>query len=254
MKARVALSSFSLAILAAIAGGSAAVYSPPVIAIVCVNCASEWTQIANNIQLVTQYAKQVQQYQTQLTSLANEARNLTSLPLNLVQQYRSTYEQYAQTVRQLRGVMNNVSALRDRFKQLYPDVANGNYTFEQLSAMTGEWERSGRENIEDALTGGSQVLATMERTAGSLQQLGQSSQSATGALQAMQAGNQINMMLGQELMKLNAQTAMFQQAALQDQARQMAIQAKARENNRRANSGWGDMRSTVTPSARVGSK
>lgn len=254
MKARVALSSFTLAILAGLAGGSATVYSPPAAALACANCATEWTQIMNNIQLVQQYAKQIQQYKAQLDSLANEARNLASLPLSLVQQYQSIYQQYAQTVQQLRGVMNDVSNLRDRFQQLYPDLTRGNYTFDQLTALTRQWEQSGRENIEDALAGGAQVLATMQGTANSLQQLGQASQSATGALQAMQAGNQINMMLGQELMKLNAQTAMFQQAALQEQARVMAIEAKARANNERVNSGWDQMRSTATPVAPLGSK
>jgi len=254
MKARVALSSFTLAILAGIVGGAGTVYSPPAQALACANCATEWTQIMNNIQLVQQYAKQIEQYRAQLESLANEARNLASLPLSLVQQYQAIYQQYAQTVQQLRGVMNNVTALRDRFQQLYPDIANGSYTFEQLTAITRQWERSGRENIEDALAGGAQVLATMQGTASSLQQLGQASQSATGALQAMQAGNQINMMLGQELMKLNAQTAMFQQAILQEQARALGIEAKARANNQRVNSGWDQMRSTATPAARVGSQ
>lgn len=255
MKARVALSSFTLAILAGIAGGAGTVYSPPAQAFACANCATEWTQIMNNIQLVQQYAKQIEQYRAQLESLANEARNLASLPLSLVQQYQSIYQQYAQTVQQLRGVMSDITTLRDRFRQLYPDIANGNYTFDQLDAMTRQWEQSGRENIEDALAGGAQVLATMQGTASSLQQLGQASQSASGALQAMQAGNQIAMMLGQELMKLNAQTAMFQQAILQEQARQMAGDQVANKRLKHAYSGGNAYnKSTATPAPRLGTR
>lgn len=55
-----------------------------------------------------------------------------------------------------------------------------------------------------------------------LETTGQAPQSATGAIAATQAGNQINMLVGQEMMKLNAQTAAINQAVLEEQTRQMS--------------------------------
>lgn len=255
MKTRTQLAALTFSIGLALAGGTATVYSPPAKAITCVTCAQEWTQIMNNVQLVMQYAKQIQQYEAQLTQLANEAKNLTSLPQNIFQQYTQVYQQYAQQLQQMQGLMRDLSSLRDNFRQQYPDLANGNQSFEQLSAFTRQWEQTGRQNIEDALASGASVVNSMQTSQQSFQQMGTASQGATGALDAIQAGNQINMLVGQELMKLNSQTAAFQQAQLQEQARQLGSEQRAQRGLRNAYSdGNAYQRSTAAPAPRIGSQ
>lgn len=201
------------------------------------------SEIARAVDAATDYAQQLQQVQNQYTQLANDARNLTSLPNNIFQQYASIYQAYNQQLQQIQGLMGDLNTVRSSYQQQYPDLAAGNPTFQQMSQLSRQWEESGRQNIEDALANGAAVLSTMQQSQQGFQSLGNDSQSATGALQAMQAGNQINMLVGQELMKLNAQTVAFQQAQLQEQAREISIQNKARRNNERARGDWNSVRS-----------
>ncbi|MEA9553653.1 conjugal transfer protein [Xanthomonas campestris] len=227
MTIRRVTAALTVAIGIAVAGGSA-VYAPPAQALVCANCSNLVTQLLQQSQEISAYAKQVQQYKTQLDQLnlqiqqvANEGRNLASLPSNVFGQYQRVYDSYKQSINQLRGSMANLQNTRNLFAQRYPQVTD-DATFQQLSAMVDQWQSQGRENVEDALYSGAAVLDTLDSTNQQFETMGQASQSATGALAATQAGNQINMLVGQEMMKLNAQTAAMNQAVLEEQARQMA--------------------------------
>ncbi|MBV6791718.1 MULTISPECIES: conjugal transfer protein [Xanthomonas] len=252
MKIRRVTAALTVAIGIAVAGGSG-VYAPPAQALVCVNCSNLVTQLLQQSQEITAYAKQVQQYKTQLDQLnlqiqqvANEGRNLTSLPRNVFGEYQQVYNSYKQSINQLRGSMANLQNTRDTFAQRYPQVTN-DATFQQLSAMVDQWQSQGRENVEDALYSGAAVLDTLDSTNQQFETMGQASQSATGALAATQAGNQINMLVGQEMMKLNAQTAAMNQAVLEEQARQMASD---QANNIEINRAYGSsayQKSTVPP-------
>ncbi|MCC4631451.1 conjugal transfer protein (plasmid) [Xanthomonas citri pv. malvacearum] len=225
----------TVAIGIAVAGGSA-VYAPPAQAIVCANCSNLVTQLLQQSKEISAYAKQVQQYKTQLDQLnlqiqqvANEGRNLASLPRNVFGEYQQVYNSYKQSISQLRGSMANLQNTRDMFAQRYPEVTNDT-TFQQLSAMVDQWQSQGRENVEDAMYSGAAVLDTLDSTNQQFETMGQASQSATGALAATQAGNQINMLVGQEMMKLNAQTAAMNQAVLEEQARQLAGDRVTQQN------------------------
>lgn len=227
MTIRRVTAALTVAIGIAVAGGSA-VYAPPAQALVCVNCSNLVTQLLQQSQEITAYAKQVQQYKTQLDQLnlqiqqvANEGRNLTSLPRNVFGEYQQVYNSYKQSINQLRGSMANLQNTRDTFAQRYPQVTN-DATFQQLSAMVDQWQSQGRNNVGDALYSGAAVLDTLDSSNQQFETMGHASQSATGALAATQAGNQISMLIGQEMMKLNAQTAAMNQAVLEEQARQLA--------------------------------
>lgn len=261
MKVHSQLQGIALGVALAIGAGTAA-YAPPANAQWVVydpaNFMQNLQQALQSVEQVSNqikdYAAQMQQIQNQVAQLANEGRNLASLPTSVLQQYQQIYGQYAQQVQQLQGLMSNLSKTRDQFQQQYPDIAKGNQSFQQLTALTSQWQTSGRQNIEDALAGGASVLGTLPTSQQGFQTLGQASQSATGALQAMQAGNQINMMVGQELMKLNAQTAMFEQAVLQEQARQQgADQVSQRYLDNAYNGGNAYKPSTATPAPALGS-
>lgn len=261
MKIHSQLKAIALGVALAVGGGTAT-YAPPANAQWVVFDPANFTQnLQQALQAVVQvsnqikdYAAQMQQIRNQVAQLANEGRNLASLPTSVLQQYQQIYSQYAQQVQQLQGLMSNLSKTRAQFQQQYPDIANGNQSFAQLTALTSQWETSGRQNIEDALAGGASVLGTLQSSQQGFQTLGQASQSATGALQAMQAGNQINMMVGQELMKLNAQTAMYQQSVLQEQARQQgADQVTQRYLDNAYSGGNGYKPSTATPAPPLGS-
>lgn len=210
-------------------------------------------EVARAADAATDYAQQLQQVQNQYMQLANDAKNLANLPNNIFQQYASIYQAYNQQLQQLQGLMSDLSNVRSSYQQQYPDLAASNPTFQQMSQLTREWEQSGRQNIEDALANGAAVLSTMQQTQQGFQSLGNDSQAASGALQAMQAGNQINMLVGQELMKLNAQTVAYQQAQLQEQARQIAADQVTQRNMYNSYSGGNAYTpSNVQPADRIG--
>ncbi|WP_254813564.1 conjugal transfer protein [Xanthomonas campestris] len=252
MTIRRVTAALTVAIGIAVAGGSA-VYAPPAQALVCANCSNLVTQLLQQSQEISAYAKQVQQYKTQLDQLnlqiqqvANEGRNLASLPSNVFGQYQRVYDSYKQSINQLRGSMANLQNTRDLFAQRYPQVTD-DATFQQLSTMVDQWQSQGRENVEDALYSGAAVLDTLDSTNQQFETMGQASQSATGALAATQAGNQINMLVGQEMMKLNAQTAAMNQAVLEEQARQFASDQANNVKLSKAHGSSAYDKSTVAP-------
>lgn len=173
-------------------------------------------------------------------------RNLASLPSNVFGQYQRVYDSYKQSINQLRGSMANLQNTRDLFAQRYPQVTD-DATFQQLSTMVDQWQSQGRENVEDALYSGAAVLDTLDSTNQQFETMGQASQSATGALAATQAGNQINMLVGQEMMKLNAQTAAMNQAVLEEQARQFASDQANNVKLSKAHGSSAYDKSTVAP-------
>ncbi|WP_045762252.1 conjugal transfer protein [Xanthomonas albilineans] len=242
MKVRSATAALTFSVGIALAGSSA-VYAPPAQAIVCANCSNLVTQLMQQIQEISAYAKQVEQYKTQLDQLnlqiqqvANENRNLTSLQTNIFGQYQQVYDSYKQSINQLRGSMSNLGNTRDMFAQRFPEVTSDT-TFQQLSQLTDQWRTQGLNNVEDALYSGAAVLDSLASTNQQFNTLGQASQAANGALEATQAGNQINMLVGQEMMKLNAQTAAMNQAILEEQARQIAGDRVTQRNIDNAYSG-----------------
>ena len=211
------------------------------------------SEVARAVDAASDYAQQLQQVQNQYMQLTNDARNLANLPNNIFQQYASIYQAYNQQLQQLQGLMSDLNNVRASYQQQYPDLAASNPTFQQMSQLSRQWEQAGRQNIEDALANGAAVLSTMQQTQQGFQSLGNDSQAATGALQAMQAGNQINMLVGQELMKLNAQTVAFQQAQLQQQARELASDQASNQKLRAAyGNGNAFNKSSEAPAPRLG--
>lgn len=242
---RAFVGSMSLSIAVALAvGASSVAYAPPAQAIVCTNCSNIVTQIVQNSREALAYAKQLDQYRTQLMQLnnqiqglANQARNLASLPTSIIAEYQRVYQGYMQSYQQLKGSMAKLQNLRNDFKNLYPNSAGSFDSWEKIAHMTQQWEERGASNVEDALYAGASVLDAMESTNSQFQTAAQASQSAQGILQATQAGNQTNMLVGQELMKLNMQMAIANQAALEEQARQIAGDRVTQRNIDNAYSG-----------------
>lgn len=258
---RAFVGSMSLSIAVALAvGASSVAYAPPAQAIVCSNCSNIVTQIIQNSREALAYAKQLDQYRTQLTQLnnqiqglANQARNLASLPTSIIAEYQRVYQGYMQSYQQLKGSMAKLQNLRNDFKNLYPSSAGSFDSWEKIADMTRQWEERGQANVEDALYAGASVLDAMDSTNSQFQTAAQASQSAQGILQATQAGNQTNMLVGQELMKLNMQMAIANQAALEEQARQIAAERARRQQLDRVYSGGNAyQKSTVAPASNVG--
>ena len=175
--------------------------------------------LESNLHEVKDYAAQLQQIQNQVTGLANDARNLKALPQNIVSQYQQAYQQFQQQVQQTQGLMKNLANVRAQYAQQYPNYAATNPDFKNLSSIIDTWNATDRQNTQDALASGAAVLGQMQSGQANVASLVAASQSATGALQAAQSGNQLQAVIAQEVMKLSAQQALMQQVQLQRQAK-----------------------------------
>ncbi len=173
-----------------------------------------------------QINNQIQQIQQQATSLINEARNLASLPLSTVdvlqQQVRQTQQRIAYDVRDIQ------SAFTDRYKGTALTGTNA----QMIANANARWEDSVGA-FQDSLQVQAGVVGNIEGARTTMNSLVSASQSATGALQAAQAGNQLLALQSQQLADLTAAVAAQGRAQSLDAARQAAIEAEGRERFRR---------------------
>ena len=166
------------------------------------------------IRLLQSNINQARQLANEVTSLANEARNLAELPFDVINDYSNQFTKLFTTVGAINGLMQNLTNLETRFEELYPDLQNQWDPVSRLSMAEDmkKWLSATRETILGAAKTGAQVLESLPQSQAQLTQLMSSSQGAVGILQATQAGNQIAGTVAGQLMNLNAQLATYSQA------------------------------------------
>ncbi|MPT48340.1 MAG: P-type conjugative transfer protein TrbJ [Sphingobium sp.] len=193
------------------------------------NYASNVLQAARALQQINNQITQIQQ---QATSLVNDAKNLTSLPLSTL----SVLEQQVQQTRQLLGqaqrIAYDVQTIQQTFSNRYKGSALTGSHEQMVTNANARWEDSVGA-LEDALKVQAGVVGNIDGTRSSMNSLVTASQSATGALQATQAGNQLLALQSQQLADLTAVVAAQGRAQALESARQTAIEAEARERFRR---------------------
>ncbi|GAB1395050.1 P-type conjugative transfer protein TrbJ [Rhodocyclaceae bacterium] len=195
------------------------------------------TNLAQNIltaaHTLEQINNQIKQLQNEAQSLMNEARNLANLPFNVVNRLRSNLDTTRQLIAQARGLAFNIQNMDQQFAQLYPEQytasESGNQMFQDAHQR---WQNTLR-GLQTAMRMQAQVSQNLNQDEGVLADLVDQSQSATGALQAMQATNQLLALQA----KQSIQTQLLQltqgRAASLELARQAAAVERGREVTRR---------------------
>ncbi|MBA3677542.1 MAG: P-type conjugative transfer protein TrbJ [Sphingosinicella sp.] len=179
-----------------------------------------------------QVNNQIQQLQQQATSLINEARNLTSLPFSSL----ATLQQQVQRTQQLLGeaqrIAYDVQNVQQVFNGRYKGAALTGTHAQMVANANARWEDSVGA-FEDALRVQAGVVGNIDGARTTMDGLVTSSQSAIGALQAAQAGNQLLALQSQQLADLTALLAAQGRAQALDSARNAAVEAESRERLRR---------------------
>lgn len=138
-----------------------------------------------------QINNQIRQLQNQAQSLINQARNLESLPFNVASQLRSNLANTQQLITQAQGLAFQVQGMNQQFEQLYPQqyaaTVSGNQMYEDAHQR---WQNT-LNGLQTTMQMQAQVSQNITADAGTMSDLVGQSQSATGALQAMQATNQL---------------------------------------------------------------
>jgi P-type conjugative transfer protein TrbJ len=175
----------------------------------------------------------LQSLQNEATSLLNQARNLTSLPFSSLAQLQQSIGQKQQLLSQARRIAYDVSSIDQAFNQTYSQHYSASTSSTRLLADAQARWQNALAGFQDAMRVQAGVVGNLERTRASIESLVSSSQSATGALQAAQSGNQLMALQTNQLADLTAVMASIARAQSLEGARTVASQAQAREQLQR---------------------
>ncbi len=195
------------------------------------------TNLAQNIltaaHTLEQINNQIKQLQNEAQSLMNEARNLASLPFNVVNRLRSNLDTTRQMIAQARGLAFDIQNMDQQFAQLYPEQyaasVSGNQMFQDAHQR---WQNT-LQGLQTAMRMQAQVSQNLNQDEGVLADLVNQSQSATGALQAMQATNQLLALQAKQSIQTQQLQLTQGRAASLELARQAAAVERGREVTRR---------------------
>lgn len=194
---------------------------------------SNYTQnVLTAARTLEQINNQIRSLQNQAASLINEARNLEKLPLDMLAPLQQQIRQTQQLLSKAEGIAYEVQAIEREFARQYKDI---DLTGSQRAMVQGAEERwrGSVAAFEDALKVQAGAVSNIEGARTAVQSLVTASQSATGALQAAQAGNQLLALQAQQLADLTATVASLGRAQALDAANAAAAKAQAREQLRR---------------------
>ena len=179
-----------------------------------------------------QINNQIQQIQNQATSLVNEARNLASLPFSTVAQLQTQVQRTQQLLSGAQRIAYDVQAIDQAFTAKYQGTSMSASDQSLVGDAKERWQNSVAA-FEDALKVQAGVVGNIDGARSTMNSLVTSSQSAAGALQAAQAGNQLLALQSQQLADLTALMAAQGRAQALDAAQRAAAQDQAREQLRR---------------------
>jgi P-type conjugative transfer protein TrbJ len=183
-----------------------------------------------------QINNQIKQLQNQATSLLNEARNLQSLPVSTLGELQAQVDQTRQLLKDAEGIAYDVTDIRKGFEQRYKGTALSGPAAEMVANAEARWKDSVGA-FEDAMKVQAGIVSNMGGTRRSISTIVGASQSATGALQAAQAGNQLLAIQSQQISDLAAVMSAQGRAEMLGAARAAAAEAEGRERFRRFRKG-----------------
>lgn len=180
-----------------------------------------------------QVNNELQSLENQATSLVNQARNLASLPYSSLSALDQSILQTEQLLTQAQRIAYNVSTIDQAFTQTYPTAYPASTSSQQLMAdAQTRWQNS-LAGFQDAMHVQAGAVQNLDSTHTQIDALINSSQSASGALQAAQSGNQLVALETKQLADLTAVMAAIARAQSLEGARNVESeeQAQAQTNN-----------------------
>ena len=194
------------------------------------------TNYAQNVLTAT---RALQQINNQITSLQNEAqmlvnqaRNLTSLPYSALAPIQQDIARTQQLISSAQGIAYNVQNIDRAFNTTYAPATASMSDQALVANAQARWQQS-VQAFQDAMRTQATVVGNLPTNSTQMSALVTSSQSATGALQATQAGNQLLALQAQQLADLTAAVAAQGRAQSLDMAQRAAAQSQGQEQLRR---------------------
>lgn len=226
------VSCFRRIVLSGIALATMTVAVTPASAIIVYDPTNYAQNVLTAARTLEQINNQIRQLQNQATSLINQAKNLTTLPLTILEPLRAQIQQTQQLLREAQRMAYNVQQIQAQFGAEYKNIDLSASDQALVAGAEGRWKTSVAA-FEDALKVQAGAVANIDGARGAVTSLVTASQSATGALQAAQAGNQLLALQSQQLADLTAVVAAQGRAQALDAAGSATAKAQAREQLRR---------------------
>jgi P-type conjugative transfer protein TrbJ len=193
----------------------------------------------NYAQNVLTAARALQQINNQITSLQNQAqmlinqaKNLANLPFSSLQQLQQSIQRTQQLLNQAQRMAYDVQQINNAFSTTYAPASASVSNQALISNAQSRWQTS-IAALQDALKVQAGVVGNLDTNRTQMSALVTSSQSATGALQATQAGNQLVALQAQQLADLTAAVAAQGRAQSLEAAQRNTAQDQGREQLRR---------------------
>jgi P-type conjugative transfer protein TrbJ len=179
-----------------------------------------------------QINNQIQSLQNQATSLINQAKNLASLPFSTLATLQAQIQRTKQLIGQAQRIAYDVQSIDQAFTTRYNGATAATSNTQMVANAQESWKTSVAA-FQDTLRVQAGVVGNLDGARTSINGLVTSSQSASGALQAAQAGNQLLAVQSQQIADLTALVAAQSRAQALEMARQTQIEADAQERFRR---------------------
>lgn len=194
---------------------------------------------SNYAQNVLTAARTLEQITHQITSLQNEAqmlinqaKNLVSLPFSALQQIQQSVQKTQQLLQQAQGIAFNVQQIDRMFQQKYGSVSLSASDQQLVANARDRWKNT-VGGLQDAMRVQAGVVGNIDSNRAQMSALVGQSQSATGALQAAQAGNQLLALQSLQLSDLVAVISANGRASALTDAERAAAAEQGREQRRR---------------------
>ncbi|QDX27020.1 P-type conjugative transfer protein TrbJ [Sphingomonas suaedae] len=179
-----------------------------------------------------QINNQIKSLQNEAESLINDARNLASLPTSALAELQSQVRQTQQLLSNAQRIAYSVQSIDQAFNSRYRGSPMSATDKALVDNARARWEDT-VAGFEDALKVQAGVVGNIEGSRDAMERIVGSSQSASGALQATQAGNQLLALQAQQLADLTAVVAAQGRAQALEASQRAAAQDQAREQLRR---------------------
>ena len=185
------------------------------------------------VRTLQQINNQINQLQNEAQMLMNQARNLATLDFNIVNRLRSTLATTERLIAEAQGLAYDVQNLDREFARLYPEQYAATVSGDQMYQDAQERWKHTLDGLHTAMRMQAQVSQNLREDESALADLVSQSQSAQGALQAMQATNQLLALQAKQSIQAQQLQITQERAAALELARQAAAIERGREVTRR---------------------
>jgi len=220
------------ALLFAAPVGITAISAPPAYALIVYDPSNYAQNVLQAARALDQITNQITSLQNEAQMLINQARNLAALPFSSLPQLQQSVERTQQLLNQAQNVAYDVQQIDQLFREKYANVSLSASDQWLVADARARWKNT-IGGLQDAMRVQADVVGNIDTNRAQMSSLVTASQSATGALQAAQAGNQLLALQTQQLADLTAVVAANGRAQALSEAERAAAAEQGREQRRR---------------------